>query len=262
MKIRPHFAALLLLSPLGLNGCRTAVEQPQPAADAVLARATPSAQPTVEGPPPQTGTPQDAAGFVALGVELYKKDRDAEAVEAFKAAVGLDPDNGEAHRRLGLAYASLGERKESAAAFEQAVKLFEKKLRRDSKDADTLFQLADSYSQAGEYEKAADSYRKAVKLREPDGGTYYDMGLVYNKLAKYKDAVDAFGKAAELDPNDYRAQEALDKAKEDASKQRGRIEYQKKMLEKQSRNGSTKNVNQNTNAKNANSNTGTKNSNN
>jgi len=249
MKTRSQVVAFLLLTTLGVCGCQSGGKQPT--ADAVLAKTTPTPQPEGQGDgtTSPTGTPQDAAGFVALGVELYKKDRDSEAVEAFKGAINLDPQNGEAYRRLGLAYASLGQKKESGEAYEQAVDLFEKKLRRDSKDADTLLQLADAFGQTGEYEKAAGAYRRAVKLREPDGGTYYDMGLVYNKLAKYKDAADAFGKAVELDPNDYRAQEALDKAKEDASKQRERIEYQKKMLEKHARGGKANNANQNSTKK-------------
>ena len=95
---------MLLLIPLGLSGCKSGG---QPAADAggaqVSASAQPGAEATATPPPPQEGAPQDAAGFVALGTELYKKDRDEEAAEAFKQAVSLDPEDGEAHRRLGLA---------------------------------------------------------------------------------------------------------------------------------------------------------------
>jgi tetratricopeptide (TPR) repeat protein len=183
--------------------------------------------------PAELRNPQDSAGYYALGVALYKNDHDREAVEAFKKSVELDPQNADAYRRLGLAYLATGQRKEAEESYKKAIELFEKRVREDAKDADALYNLADSYGKVSEYDKAAEAYRRAIKLKEPDGSTYYDIGLVYNKLARYDDAAKAFAKAVELDPNDYQSQEALDKAHEDASKLRERIDYQKKLLEKQ-----------------------------
>lgn len=219
----------------------------QPAA----ASATPAAsqQPQPEAPPTQAQ--QDAAGLFAQGVENYRRNRDREAVEAFRKAVELDPEYAEAYHRLGMAHVALGERKEAEESFEKAVGLFEKKVKREPKDADALYRLADAYGRTGNYQKASEAYRRAEKLRDPDASTYYDMGLVYNKLAKYQDAAEAFEKAVELDPNDYRAQEAWDRAKENASKQKARIEHEKKMLERQTQRGGNSN---NANANGANQN--------
>jgi tetratricopeptide (TPR) repeat protein len=129
-------------------------------------------------------------------------------------------------------------------------------VREDAKDADALYGLADTHGKLGEYEKAADTYRRASRLREPDAPTYYDIGLVYNKLARYADAASAFQKAIDLDPNDYQSQEALDKAREDASKLRERIDYDKKLLQKhsQNQNGSNQNSPNGANKSAANSN--------
>ncbi|MDT7540832.1 MAG: hypothetical protein QOE33_736 [Acidobacteriota bacterium] len=183
--------------------------------------------------PAELRDPQDSAGYYALGVALYKNDHDRESVDAFKKALELDPRNADAQRRLGLAYMATGDKKLAEESYKRAVELYEKRVREDAKDADATYNLADSYSKIGDYDKAAETYRRAIKLKEPDGSTCYDIGLVYNKLARYDDAAKAFAKAVELDPNDYQSQEALDKAREDASKLRERIDYQKKLLEKQ-----------------------------
>ena len=229
--MRKLFVALLLcLLAASLSACAhkgTVANANSPGA------AQTAATPSLEGVAAELQNPKDAAGFFALGVELYKRDRDHEAVEAFKKSVELDPDNAEGYRRLGLAYAATAQKKEAQDSFEKAVELFARKVREDAKDADALYHLADAYTKVGEYEKAADAYRRAAKLREPDGSGYYDIGLVYNKLAKYQEAVRAFQKAVDLDPNDYQSQEALDRAREDAGKQRARVDYEKKLLAKQ-----------------------------
>ncbi|HLL77211.1 MAG TPA: tetratricopeptide repeat protein [Pyrinomonadaceae bacterium] len=230
------------------------------------ASATPPAQQGQQPGQTTTQAAHDAAGFFAQGVEHFRRNRDREAVEAFRKAVELDPEYAEAYHRLGMAHAVLGEREEAEEAFEKAVDLFEKKLRREPKDADALYRLADAYGRTGDYQKASETYRRAEKLRDPDASTYYDMGLVYNKLAKYQEAAKAFEKAVELDPNDYRAQEAWDRAREDASKQKARIEHEKKLLERQqkrdggdddeNKNGPKQN-NSNQNSTNTNRQTGT-----
>ena len=208
-----------------------------------------AASPTPDAPPPSEAATvqeqQDAAGLLAQGIELYRRNRDREAVETFRKAAELDPEYAEAYHRLGMAHVALGERKEAQEAFERAIKFYEKRLKREPKDVDALYRVADSYGRTGDYQKASESYRRAEKLRDPDASTYYDMGLVYNKLAKYEDAAKAFGKAVELDPNDYRAQEAWDRAKENASKQKARIEHEKKLLERKGGAGGNKNANRN-----------------
>src|SRR5436190_3479377 len=78
--------------------------------------------------PDNTGLPEahDAAGYVALGNELYRRDRDEEAVKAYQHALELDPEYAEANLKLGLTYRVLGQKKESDEAYDKAVKAFEK----------------------------------------------------------------------------------------------------------------------------------------
>src|SRR5690349_3897975 len=47
---------------------------------------------------------RNAQSLVDQGKELYKNDEDKEALEKFKQAVALDPNNAEAHLWLGRSY--------------------------------------------------------------------------------------------------------------------------------------------------------------
>jgi tetratricopeptide (TPR) repeat protein len=156
----------------------------------------------VQIPQPET---QDAQGYYALGVELYKQNRDEQAAEAFRQAIEKDPDFAVAFMKLALAYKALGKKEEATKAYEQAVKSFEKLLDDDPKNAEAQLNLGEAYSRLGDYQKSIEAYRRGVRLKEPDSVTYYDIGLTYNKLARYTEAVGAFKKSIELDPDDYRA---------------------------------------------------------
>jgi tetratricopeptide (TPR) repeat protein len=218
---------------------------------AAAAVATPVATPDgnansgVELPQPATA---DAQGYYALGIDLYKQNRDEQAAEAFRQATTLDPDFAMGFMKLALAYRALGKKEEATKAYEQAVKGFEKLLDDDPKNAEAQLNLGEAYSRLGDYQKSIEAYRRGVRLKEPDSTTYYDIGLTYNKLARYTEAVGAFKKSIELDPDDYRAQEALERAESDARRQRARIEEEKKKLERVVKATGNSNANNSNNA--------------
>jgi len=70
-------------------------------------------------------------------------------------------------------------------------------------------------SKLGDYDEAIKAYKLAVQLKREDSDMHYELGLAYGKVARYKEEVETLRRAVRLDPENYRAQEALDKAKED-----------------------------------------------
>src|SRR2546422_7919536 len=64
--------------------------------------------------------PTQARIYLEQGKELYKKDADEQAAEAFLKATKLDPDLAEAYFRLGLAYEALAKSGSSFVAFRKA----------------------------------------------------------------------------------------------------------------------------------------------
>ena len=167
------------------------------------------------------------------GKQLYRNDQDAESVLAFQEAVRLDPELAEAHFRLGLGYASLGKREEAESEFKKAVAAYKKYLEEHHDDVEAHYDLGQTYAGLGQYSEAIREYREATKLKEDDPDIYYDLGVAYTKLAQYDAAAAAFSKSLEIDPENYRAQDGLDDAKEGIQRIRAGKKHQEDLLKKQ-----------------------------
>jgi tetratricopeptide (TPR) repeat protein len=171
----------------------------------------------------------EAQKLLNEGNELYKNDQDEQAVEVYKKAISLDPNNGEAYFRLGLAFMATGKREDAEEAFKKSVEVYEKYLRTNQKDAQAYYIMGQALVRLGNYQEdrakapkvyleAVAALKKAVGLEPENADMYYELGVAYNRLFQYQEAVKAFEKATELDPNNYRASDALEKAKEDLNR--------------------------------------------
>jgi Flp pilus assembly protein TadD len=167
------------------------------------------------------------------GKQLYRDDQDADAVEAFQEAVKLDPDLAEAHFRLALGYEALDKREEAESQYKKAVEAYKKYLDANPEDGEAHYNLGQTYANLGNYSEAIRSYRQATKLKTDDPGIYYDLGVAHTKLAQYDVAAAAFSKALEIDPEYYRAQDALDEAREGVKRIRAGKKHQADLLKKQ-----------------------------
>src|SRR5215208_6496054 len=136
------------------------------------------------------------------GKEFYRNDQDDEAVQAFQEAVKFDPDLAEGHFRLGLGYESLGKREEAEAEYKKAIAAYKKYLEDNRNDPEAHYDLAQTYAGLGQYSEAIREYREATKLKEDD-------------------------------PENYRAQDGLDEAKEGINRIRDGRKHQVDLLKKQ-----------------------------
>jgi len=187
-----------------------------------------------------------AQALVDQAKELYKNDEDQRAAQVLEQAIKLDPDNAEAHLRLGMSYAALDRKPESDDEYKKAIELFKKRVEADSKDASAFFYLGEAYNFLHRDEDAARNYREATQLNEKDEEAWYQLGMVLIKLARYTEAVNAFQRALELDANDYRASDGLEQAKEGAQRIREGKKHNEDMLKKQQENA---NANGNANSR-------------
>lgn len=241
---------LLLLAQAGCASNKVPADNSTPAAETTGA-ANDGGQAAAETRQPTASEEADAQGFFKRGVEAYKQNRDAEAVEAFQQAVRLSPDFAEAHYRLGLAYDSLEQEKESDKAYEDAVSAYKKVIRKNPKDAEAHYQIGLTHDKLGKPEDAVKSLKEAAKHDPEDADKLYELALVHTKLAQFREAVSALNKVLEIDPDDYRAGEALEKAKAGMERRESFLkqqEKQDKLASAKSNKNANKNSNANTNA--------------
>ena len=188
---------------------------------------------------------RQAQSLVDQGKELYKNDQDGQAAEVLKQAIGQDPNNAEAHLRLGMAYAALERKPEADESYKKAIELYKKRVQSDPKDAEAYFNLGEAHSFLHQDEEGARAYRQATHLKPDDEEAFYQLGMSETRLAHYPEATAAFKKALELDPDDYRATDAIENAQEGANRIKEGKKHAEEMLKKQQAN---ENANGNTNA--------------
>jgi tetratricopeptide (TPR) repeat protein len=171
--------------------------------------------------------------YLDTGKERYRTDQDEQAASAFAQAIQLDPDLAEAHFRLGLAYTALGKAQEAETEYKKAVETYRKYLEDNPKDTEAHYYLGQTYSGLHLYSEAVREYRQAVRLTSNDAEIYYDLGSALTRLAQYDEASAAFSKSLEIDPENYRAEDALDEAREGSKRIRAGKKHQEELLKKE-----------------------------
>jgi tetratricopeptide (TPR) repeat protein len=179
--------------------------------------------------------PTEARSFLEKGKLLYRNDQDSEAADAFKQAIALDATLAEAHFRLGLAYEALNKAEESEKEYKSAVDGYKKyfESEENDKDAEAHYDLGQTYAGLHQYSDAIREFRQATKIRSDDPDIYYDLGMAHMKLAQYSEAANVFSKSLEIDPENYRAQDALDEAKEGMKRIQAGKKHQEDLLKKE-----------------------------
>ena len=181
-------------------------------------------------------TPTPKSQSVTLldkGKELYKNDQDSEAAKVFEQALAFDPDFAEAHFRLGLCYESMNKTEEADTEFKKAVESYNKYVNDNPEDAEAFYQFGQVYAALHQYSDAVRQYRQAIQLKDDDSDMYYDLGTALMRLAQYDEAVTAFSKSLEIDPENYRAEDALAEAQEGVKRIKAGRKHQEDLLKKQ-----------------------------
>lgn len=167
----------------------------------------------------QLGTPntevptyENASAALEAGKKFFESNEDEKAVKALEQSVQLDPNLPESQFQLALAYDAVDKQENAEKAYHAAIKAYLDYLRKNPKDAAAQLNLGRSYGKLNEDEKAQKAIQQAVKLKPEDGEYHYELGNILIKLAKYSEAIRELKKSLELDPENTRAEAALEKA--------------------------------------------------
>lgn len=126
---------------------------------------------------------EEAMTYNNLGNAYGVKGGFEQAAEAYRKAVGLDPQYAEAWMNLGVTAMRAGEPAMAAEGFRQAAVLL-------PNDEETHFNLGVALEKIGRPEEAAQAYRRSASLG--DARAYFNLGRVLESQGRPGDAVAAY----------------------------------------------------------------------
>jgi tetratricopeptide (TPR) repeat protein len=162
--------------------------------------------------------PHLAGGILYLSQQNYEK-----AVRELETAVEQEPNNGEAHLKLAMAYAEIGDTKRAGEEFNRALEL-NPKLQKDV-EANRKHYWVEHFNEGVRlsqeekaFEEAAKEFERAIELDPIDVRAYTNLGFCYTQLGEHEKALALFEKAAELNPTDETSRRNLAGIYEDIAK--------------------------------------------
>lgn len=129
-----------------------------------------------------------------LGVAYGDAGMYKEAIDAYKQAIRIKPDDAKAHNNLGVAYAESGMYKEAIEAYKQAIRI-------KPDDAKAHDNLGNAYAESGMHKEAIEAYKQAIRIKPDDAVAHYNLGVAYGKAGKYEEEIEAYKQAIRIKPD-------------------------------------------------------------
>jgi tetratricopeptide (TPR) repeat protein len=137
--------------------------------------------------------PNDPDSYNSLGMAYKAAGFYPEAIEAYRKAVQIRPDFPRALNNLGVAYAETGRHREALDILESADRL-------KPNDSEIKNNLGVAYRNAGRYQDSIRSYQEALQLNPDDSEVYSNLGDAYYSLGNFPEALESFKQAIRLQP--------------------------------------------------------------
>ena len=150
------------------------------------------------GPP----GPDDPEHWTGIGINAYQSGDLAAAEEAFRTALGLDPEYFFAQYNLARVLVDSG----SAA---DAVVLLDELLERDAGDLAAVVTRGNAALLLEDFAAAEGYFRRVLGERPGDAASWYDLGLALEYQDRRSEAEDAYRQALQIDPGLRPAQVGL-----------------------------------------------------
>lgn len=137
--------------------------------------------------------PNNPFGHSNLGTAFANQGRLEDAISHLISAKTLKPDYAAAHNNLGNALNSLGR-------YEAAIQSYENALEADPRYAGAHNNLGNLYSKRGQRDKAIASFEAALKINPGLTGAHFNLGGILRSQGDLQGAVACYDNALHLDP--------------------------------------------------------------
>ena len=131
-----------------------------------------------------------------------RADKLGKALEYYRQATNLSPQNAQVFNEWGQVYYILGDQ-------EKALEKYQHSLSLDQEYDQTYLLLGDLYLNKKELDKAADAYSRALELNPRIVQAHSTLGYIYSQQGKLQEAVEENLEVLKLAPNDYASHKNL-----------------------------------------------------
>jgi eukaryotic-like serine/threonine-protein kinase len=129
--------------------------------------------------------------YSRLGVPYFFQGKYREAAQAFETAVANGANSSEAYVNLADSYRWMNEPKKATAAYDRAIELALKDLKRNPKDTDALGRLATAYAKKGQFASARQFIRQARQVDAESNDLMYREATVYTLAGQIPEALES-----------------------------------------------------------------------
>jgi tetratricopeptide (TPR) repeat protein len=147
--------------------------------------------------------PSNAHAHANLGFAYGNLGRYTEAVEAYKQAIRLRPDDASAHFNLGdyaSAHFNLGHAYVKLGRYDEAIEACKQAIRLKPDLVSAHLTLGNAYDKLGRYDETIEACEQAIRLKPDLAEAHYILGNTYVKLGRNAEAIEAFKQAIRLKP--------------------------------------------------------------
>nr|WP_067061339.1 tetratricopeptide repeat protein [Mucilaginibacter sp. L294] len=141
---------------------------------------------------------QDVAALIKEGRELNSQKRYPEAIEKYKSALAIEPENPQANYQLAFALFASGKGPDGLPYLDKAVNA-----NNNAPLTAAAYSLMGSiYGNANQLPKAITAYKNGIKTDSTNQRIYYNLGIVQYRSKLYADAGQSFVDAIKRDSAD------------------------------------------------------------
>jgi protein O-GlcNAc transferase len=138
--------------------------------------------------------PRNFDALNIIGVISGKENKHIEAINFFKKAQKIKPDNNLINFNLAKAFSESGNDLEAIKYYEMAIRL-------DKNHLGSCLNFGKSLHQLKRYEEALSHYDQAIKLKPDFAEAYNNKGNSLKKLKRYEEALSHYDQAIKLKPD-------------------------------------------------------------
>lgn len=143
----------------------------------------------------KAGAANPFPAWLKLAQTYQKLNQPAQAIEAFREALKINPDDLNCNYNLAKLLAETNQYNEAEAVFEKLAAM-------NKRDAATYYgQIMQMYDRARNYEKAVEAARKIVELNPKNEVALYNLAIMYDRLGRLEDAVQTLNETLALKPD-------------------------------------------------------------